>query len=171
MNINEYQQFAAKGIHPETSKREPIVAFALGLAGESGEVIDDIKKRIFHGRNIPVQHTLEELGDVLWYVANIATQLGGNLEDIIQENVNKLRERYPSLYEEDPEQLSAPLTIIRHDQRVMYKGKICYLRPNGPHWELRDEQGKFIKFISRKEYKNECQPFEDYDPANDLPWN
>ena len=98
MTLNEYQAFAAQGIHEATLEREPIVGFALGLVGETGEVVDDIKKRIFHGREVPMEHTAEELGDVLWYIANIATQCGLSLEDIITHNVEKLLARYPEKY-------------------------------------------------------------------------
>lgn len=98
MKISEYQEFCAEGILPATLEREPIVGFALGLAGESGEVVDDIKKKYFHGRTIDPDHTIEELGDVMWYVANIATQLGVTLDEVIERNADKLRVRYPQMY-------------------------------------------------------------------------
>ena len=98
MNLKDYQEFAALGILPATLEREPIIGFALGLAGETGEVVDDIKKQYFHGRNIDVQHTLEELGDVMWYVVNIANQMGASLEEILDANAEKLRKRYPDMY-------------------------------------------------------------------------
>lgn len=98
MNLKDYQEFAALGILPATLEREPIIGFALGLAGETGEVVDDIKKKYFHGRNIDVQHTLEELGDVMWYVANVANQMGASLEEILDANAEKLRKRYPDMY-------------------------------------------------------------------------
>ncbi len=98
MKISEYQEFCAKGILPATLEREPMVDFALGLAGESGEVVDDIKKKYFHGRTIDPDHTIEELGDVMWYVANIATQLGVTLDEVIERNADKLRVRYPQMY-------------------------------------------------------------------------
>lgn len=101
MTLNEYQAFASQGIHDATLEREPIVGFALGLAGEAGEVIDDIKKRVFHGRKVPLEHTAEELGDVLWYVANIATAYNLNLEGILEENVRKLTARYPDKYNKE----------------------------------------------------------------------
>lgn len=102
MTLEEYQKFAAQGILPATLEREPIVGFALGLAGEAGEVVDDIKKKYFHGRDIDPNHTVEELGDVMWYVANIATQLGTSLDEIIQINVDKLSKRYEKVYGNTP---------------------------------------------------------------------
>lgn len=101
MTLNEYQAFAAQGIHEATLEREPIVGFALGLVGEAGEVVDDIKKRVFHSRDIPMERAKEELGDVLWYVANIATQYGISLDEVASFNVAKLRNRYPNMYCEE----------------------------------------------------------------------
>lgn len=98
MKISEYQEFCARAVLPATLEREPIVGFALGLAGESGEVVDDIKKKYYHGRTIDPNHTIEELGDVMWYVANIATQLGITLDEVIERNVDKLCTRYAHLY-------------------------------------------------------------------------
>lgn len=98
MTLNEYQAFASQGIHSATLEREPVVGFALGLVGETGEVVDDIKKRVFHGRKVPLEHTKEELGDVLWYIANIATEYHFSLEEILDENVKKLLARYPDKY-------------------------------------------------------------------------
>lgn len=99
MTLREYQEFASRGILPATLEQPtPVVGFALGLAGESGEVVDDIKKRVFHGREVPIEHTAEELGDVIWYVANICTQYNLNLEVVLQQNIQKLKERYPDMY-------------------------------------------------------------------------
>ena len=92
MTFNEYQA---------TKEQESIVAFALGLAGETGEVVDDIKKNIFYDKHVPLEHTIEELGDVLWYVANIASELDVALEEIAQANVVKLQARYKDLYKEE----------------------------------------------------------------------
>lgn len=101
IDFNNYQEFASKGIRKESKGKNLLIGFALGLGGETGEVLDDIKKREYHGRDISIEHTAEELGDVLWYVANIATQLGYKLEDIAMSNVNKLIDRYPELYKEE----------------------------------------------------------------------
>lgn len=101
ISFNEYQAFAKKAIRKESEGKNLIVGFALGLGGESGEVLDDIKKREYHGRDIPIEHTVEELGDVLWYIANIATQLGYTLESIALNNISKLVDRYPDLYKEN----------------------------------------------------------------------
>lgn len=72
----------------------------LGLAGESGELLDLFKKWIFHGRALDAEHAKKELGDVLWYVAEIAHSMGWNLDEIMQMNIDKLRARYPEGFDE-----------------------------------------------------------------------
>lgn len=162
MNLQEYQEFATKGILPATLEREPIIGFALGLTGEAGEVADDIKKKYFHGRDIDTAHTLEELGDVMWYVANIATQLNTSLEKILKNNVNKLRTRYPSMYGN-----IAPTTPVTDQQTCKRCGKSCsdkdgtiHYERSGPHIKATCAHcGAFIKFVKqskKEEEKDEC---------------
>ena len=54
-----------------------------------------MKKLTAHGHDISAETLADELGDVLWYVAEAATACNLNMGDIAQENVNKLQERYP----------------------------------------------------------------------------
>ncbi len=67
----------------------------MGLCGESGEVIDILKKHLSQGRELNKEKMAEELGDVAWYLAETAYALGYDLEDILQRNIDKLQKRYP----------------------------------------------------------------------------
>ncbi len=67
---------------------------ALGLGGESGEVIDLIKKHLFHDAPLDTEELKKELGDVLWYLSAIATGVGLTLEEVAEANVAKLLARY-----------------------------------------------------------------------------
>ena len=96
--IKDYQEFAGMGILPAADGKNPLCHFAMGLCGESGEVCDAIKKRVFHGRDIPDEHIKEELGDVLWYVANLCNQLGCSIDELMKANMLKLKNRYPEMY-------------------------------------------------------------------------
>ena len=93
MNFNEYQKLArSTAVYPEEHK---VVYPALGLCGETGEVADKIKKTI-RGDSSLVNVTgsiADELGDVLWYLAILADDLGIPLEDIAHWNVDKLQRR------------------------------------------------------------------------------
>ena len=91
MRFNEYQKLA----HSTASVEGNIEMCALGLCGESGEVADLVKKHKYHGHDLPSNKLHEELGDILWYVAEMATTLGFSLEHIALMNVRKLRKRYP----------------------------------------------------------------------------
>lgn len=93
MQINSYQDAAL-----ETAQyTDSIIYPALGLTGEAGEVADKVKKvlRDNNGQFSDERKAdiAKELGDVLWYVANMAYDLGYTLEEIAQMNINKLRSR------------------------------------------------------------------------------
>lgn len=155
--LEEYQKFCHKGVIPTTAAREPILGFALGLGGEAGEVIDDIKKRMFHGRSIPMEHTKEELGDVMWYIANIANEYGFTLEDIIRSNMDKLNKRYPEMYGSNA---SAPIPLGQQCPGCGYD--MYNITQSGPHIKaVCAHCGKFYKFLSKEEVKN---------GDDDLPW-
>lgn len=71
---------------------------ALGLATESAELLEKVKKIIFHGHAWNRQEILSEVGDVQWYVAELCTVLDEDLEHVQARNINKLRARYPDGY-------------------------------------------------------------------------
>lgn len=74
---------------------------ALGLAGEAGEVADTIKKAVFHQHGIDRDLLIKELGDVLWYVAALCTKLDVTMSEVMERNIDKLRQRYPEGYNSD----------------------------------------------------------------------
>jgi NTP pyrophosphatase (non-canonical NTP hydrolase) len=94
--FNQYQKEASKfAIYKDT-----VIYPALGLASEAGEVCDKIKKILrdqsSEGLVISEQDADKigaELGDVLWYVSALATDLGLKLEDIAKQNISKLQDR------------------------------------------------------------------------------
>ncbi len=91
--MNEYQVEAIKtAIYP---KEQGMIYTALGLCGEAGEVAEKIKKYIRDGGNINLlQNDIKkELGDVLWYVANLANEFDLSLDSIAKKNLEKLNSR------------------------------------------------------------------------------
>ena len=101
MQLNEYQQLAQRTSNKELSKDEHLFNGLYGLAGESGECCDLAKKHYFQdGRNIYAD-LIDELGDVLWYVVEIASALDVTLEYVAQHNIDKLRKRYPEGFDAD----------------------------------------------------------------------
>lgn len=95
MEINEYQKLAMRTLNPEIDKKELILNAAMGLCGESGEVIDLVKKHLFQGHDLDDEKLIKELGDVAWYLAEAATALNVNLSEILEKNIKKLENRFP----------------------------------------------------------------------------
>ncbi|MBQ6559793.1 MAG: nucleoside triphosphate pyrophosphohydrolase family protein [Erysipelotrichaceae bacterium] len=96
MKINEYQKLAMKNLNPALKEEEVLLNGVMGLCGESGEVIDILKKHLSQGHELNREKMAEELGDVAWYLAETAYALGYDLEDILQMNIDKLHKRYPN---------------------------------------------------------------------------
>jgi NTP pyrophosphatase (non-canonical NTP hydrolase) len=71
---------------------------ALGLAGEMGEFVEMVKKDRFHAKPIDKERAVKELGDVLWYWNLACKMLDVSPAKVAQENISKLRERYPGGY-------------------------------------------------------------------------
>lgn len=95
MTINEYQQLAMKTLNPALSEKDVLINGVMGLCGESGEAIDIVKKWLAQGHELDKEKLKKELGDICWYLAETATALGCDLEDIMAANIEKLRKRYP----------------------------------------------------------------------------
>lgn len=95
MDINEYQKLAMRTLNPEIDKKELILNASMGLCGESGEVIDLVKKHLFQGHDLDDEKIIKELGDVAWYLAEAATALNVNLSEILEKNIKKLENRFP----------------------------------------------------------------------------
>lgn len=91
MNLNEYQDAAlATAIYPKEYK---IIYPALKLAGEAGEVAEKVGKSLRGDKVLDRADLAKELGDVLWYIAATADDIGYTLEQIGNMNLNKLGDR------------------------------------------------------------------------------
>ena len=95
MTINDYQKLAMTTLNPALSEKDVLINGVMGLCGESGEAIDIVKKWLAQGHELDKEKLAKELGDICWYVAETATALGLSLEDIMEANIEKLRNRYP----------------------------------------------------------------------------
>ncbi len=101
MNFNEYQKETRKtdlGTGPEHNISPYWLYYVLGLAGETGELIEKIKKhfRDDYG-NMTTQREdqiVKEAGDVLWYLARLLDELGMDFDDIAKTNLTKLFIRF-----------------------------------------------------------------------------
>ena len=99
MTLNEYMELAQRTSNRALDQKGHLFNGVLGLAGEAGECADLLKKHYYQdGRNF-VDDLEDELGDVLWYVAETAKALGLTLEEVAVRNVEKLKKRYPEGFE------------------------------------------------------------------------
>lgn len=97
--MRQYQEFVNRGVILDNdSPRERLLLGALGLAGEAGEVIDHIKKHVFHNKPLDREAVVLELGDSLWYFTLILHTLGITWDEVVDGNIAKLTARYPEVH-------------------------------------------------------------------------
>jgi NTP pyrophosphatase (non-canonical NTP hydrolase) len=70
---------------------------AVGISGESGELLDAVKKAVIYRKPLDIANVKEECGDLLFYITGILDSIGSNLDQVIAENMEKLSKRYHSL--------------------------------------------------------------------------
>jgi len=99
MTLKEYEKECLRtangGTKNLTEKERLMLNGCMGLAGESGEIVDVIKKHIFHGHPLDIESCMKELGDVHWYWSILCYVLNLDPEEVLKQNVQKLRKRYP----------------------------------------------------------------------------
>ena len=95
MTINEYQKLAMTTLNKDLTEKEVLINGVMGLCGESGEAIDLVKKWLAQGHELDKDKLIKEIGDVAWYIAEIATALDVTLEEVLARNIEKLKARYP----------------------------------------------------------------------------
>ena len=82
----------------EGANIERLTTAGVGLAAESGEFLEIVKKMVFQGKpwnDDNREHLIIELGDIMWYVANACIALNVEFDDVVRGNVKKLEKRYP----------------------------------------------------------------------------
>lgn len=95
LQFNQYQEAASRTASTWDRPEHRLAIAGLGLAGESGEVADLIKKALGHGHPLDATAIIEELGDVLWYISEICSVLDTQLHSVAMRNIVKLKKRYP----------------------------------------------------------------------------
>lgn len=100
MNTKQYQNAASRTFPNLASQFHDELHMAMGLVTEAGEVMDIFKRKHAYNREIDYVNLKEELGDVLWYIANFCNIHGWDMEDIMDVNINKLQIRFPEKFTE-----------------------------------------------------------------------
>lgn len=94
MEIKEFQELSTRTMNESLSFNEKVANMIFGINGEAGEVTDILKKHLYHNHELDLDHLKEEIGDVMFYIVNLATLYGFDMEEILQDNVAKLALRY-----------------------------------------------------------------------------
>lgn len=101
MEIKEFQKNSIRTLNMDLTKEQLLSNMVMGIAGESGEVADVIKKHLYQGHDLDVAHLKEEIGDVMFYIVNLANVLELDMQEVLEDNINKLRKRYPQGFDAD----------------------------------------------------------------------
>jgi NTP pyrophosphatase (non-canonical NTP hydrolase) len=96
----DYQSFieSLNNLDGKGANINRLATAGVGLAAESGEFLEIVKKMVFQGKPWNAdnrEHLIIELGDVLWYVAQACMALDVSFDDVVARNVEKLKKRYP----------------------------------------------------------------------------
>jgi NTP pyrophosphatase (non-canonical NTP hydrolase) len=95
MNFDEYQKAASRTLNSRLNDQEKLFDAAAGIAEEAGEVLAHVRKHLYQGRELDRDRLAEELGDVLWCVAAVATMSDLDLSTVARRNQEKLAARHP----------------------------------------------------------------------------
>ena len=100
MTGDKYQELASRTMNPKLLRFQTELHAVHGLAGEVGE-IHSIYQKVYQGHDLDTEHLKKEIGDLLWFVAELCTVFGFNMGEIAQKNIDKLKKRYPDGFDED----------------------------------------------------------------------
>lgn len=98
MSEAEYRNYVSSLFVKRREGIEGTLHAAVGLSGESGEILDLVKKSWCYGKVLDRNKMLEEAGDVYHYFTMLCIKMGWTMEDVISNNVEKLNKRYPNGY-------------------------------------------------------------------------
>ena len=94
MTLDEFQKAAARTLNSRLDDREKLLDAAAGVAEEAGEVLAHVRKHLYQERPLDRSRLAEELGDVLWCVAAVATMADLELSAVAKQNQEKLAARH-----------------------------------------------------------------------------
>lgn len=95
-NTEIFQREARRSLRDDLPYEAMCSNMCMGLAGEIGEVVDIMKKHIYQGKELDITDVIEEVGDVLWYIANFCNVNNITMDECMESNIKKLRKRFPN---------------------------------------------------------------------------
>lgn len=94
MKFMIYQILAARTQNDKLSNTETLHHALFGLAGETGEILSIYQKGL-QGHEIDTDKVVDEMGDLLWFLSELADCLNVDLDYVAEKNIDKLKRRYP----------------------------------------------------------------------------
>lgn len=124
MNNKTYLEESAKTLNqnPEAIKErvDPNILHAvIGITTESAELVDAVKKQLFYGKELDRVNVIEEVGDVLFYVAILCRELNFTFEEAMDINIKKLKARYGDKFTEE----AALNRDLKTEREILERGK------------------------------------------------
>lgn len=98
MTGNKYQALASRTINDNLEISKVELHALHGLSGEVGE-IHSLYQKVYQGHKMDDDHLMKEIGDLMWFVAELCTARGLFLEDVMKLNIDKLKKRFPDGFE------------------------------------------------------------------------
>lgn len=102
MEYKNYQEESQRTFsyrsEPLSESQTDLLHCAIGLSTEAGELLDAFKKHIYYNKPLDVVNVGEEVADCMWYISNLCRLGGIDFEKILDNNINKLRVRYPEKF-------------------------------------------------------------------------
>ncbi|MBQ9275334.1 MAG: nucleoside triphosphate pyrophosphohydrolase family protein [Succinivibrio sp.] len=95
LKADDYQIMAARTADPDRPFNERLEIALEGLGSETGEVLGVRRAALEHKKELDREALLLEVGDVLWYAAEICSTLGVDLSEVMLRNIDKLKKRWP----------------------------------------------------------------------------
>ena len=85
-----------------TANDAHILHMTIGISGEAGELLDEVKKHVIYRKPLDIENTIEELGDLEFYMEGLRQAIGVSREFVLKHNIDKLSKRYADLkYSDD----------------------------------------------------------------------
>jgi NTP pyrophosphatase (non-canonical NTP hydrolase) len=94
--LRNYRDFVNFLFQSKNSGPDGFLHAAVGCAGESAEILDHMKKHWVYDRPLDREKVIEEMGDTFHYFVMLMIMMGVDLDDVVDNNVTKLRKRYPN---------------------------------------------------------------------------
>lgn len=101
MEYQEYKDKAQRTLALMPNELDNNLHMILGMQTEAAELSDVFKKHLAYGKDIDWVNIKEEIGDLMWYIANFCNLNDIDLEEVMETNINKLRARFPKKFTQE----------------------------------------------------------------------